>query len=120
MCSLFNTMLYFAFYREKNAEEETGKTLASAPSTLLSGAALPDIEGLDLTFKPSMGEMSSLALPENLPLDFIASKFSLYKHDFFLSYFIYQFILISLNTTITGKYINNRICDFIFFCSNTM
>ena len=66
--------LFVVVRREKTTEEETGKTLASAPSTLLSGAALPDIEGLDLTFKPSMGEMSSLALPENLPLDFIASK----------------------------------------------
>lgn len=61
--------------REKTTKDETNKQLASAPATLLSGDALPDIQGLDLTFKPSMGEMSNLALPENLPLDFIASKF---------------------------------------------
>lgn len=41
----------------------------------MSGDALPDIQALDLMFKPEMGEMSSLALPENLPLDFIASEF---------------------------------------------
>lgn len=61
-------------HREKHAQEEDNKALAQAPSTILSGDALPDIGGLDLLFKPSMGEMSSLALPENLPLDFIASK----------------------------------------------
>ena len=61
-------------YREKHAQEEDNKALAQAPSTILSGDALPDIGGLDLLFKPSMGEMSSLALPENLPLDFIASE----------------------------------------------
>lgn len=60
--------------REKKAEEEVSKALASAPSTLLNGDALPDIQALDLLFKPSMGEMSNLALPENLPLDFIASE----------------------------------------------
>lgn len=61
--------------REKQVgDDDAGKQLANAPSTILSGDALPDIEGLDLTFKPSMGEMSQLALPENLPLDFIASK----------------------------------------------
>lgn len=59
--------------REKIMKDEASKQLASAPATLVSGDALPDIAGLDLTFKPTMGEMSSLALPENLPLDFIAS-----------------------------------------------
>ena len=43
---------------------------------MLDGASLPDIQGLDLTYKPEMGTMNSLALPENLPLDFIASKIS--------------------------------------------
>lgn len=60
--------------RGKAIEEDTGKVLASAPTTILSGDALPDIQALDLLYKPSMGEMSNLALPENLPLDFIASK----------------------------------------------
>ena len=37
-----------------------------------SGEALPDINALDLTYRPQMGEMASLALPSNLPLDFLA------------------------------------------------
>ena len=37
-----------------------------------SGDVLPDITALDLTFRPQMGEMASLALPSNLPLDFLA------------------------------------------------
>lgn len=48
------------------------RALASAPSTLISGEALPDIAALDLTYKPQMGELSALALPSNLPLDFLA------------------------------------------------
>ncbi len=48
------------------------KGLASAPATMLNGDLLPDIHGLDLTFKPEMGQMASLALPSNLPLDFLA------------------------------------------------
>jgi hypothetical protein len=63
--------------REKTNKEEKAKGLESAPMTILSGDALPDIQGLDLMFKPSMGEMASLALPDNLPLDFIASKLML-------------------------------------------
>ena len=58
--------------REKISEQEKSKQLASAPSTILSGDALPDIAMLDLTFKPEMGTMASLALPSNLPLDFLA------------------------------------------------
>ena len=46
--------------------------MASAPSSLLSGDALPDISLLDLTFRPQLGEMASLALPTNLPLAFVA------------------------------------------------
>ena len=37
-----------------------------------SGEALPDIGALDLTYRPQMGEVTSLALPSNLPLDFLA------------------------------------------------
>jgi hypothetical protein len=48
--------------------------------TILSGEALPEIQGLDLLFKPQLGEVSSLALPENLPLDFIASKLIHFLH----------------------------------------
>ena len=61
---------------DNNNNNNNKNAIASAPSTLLSGDLLPDIEALDLLYKPSMGEMSSLALPENLPLDFIASKYS--------------------------------------------
>ena len=67
-------VIFVGVCREKTTEDEIQKALASAPSTLISGDALPDIQALDLLFKPSMGEMSALALPENLPLDFIASK----------------------------------------------
>lgn len=60
--------------REKTVNEEKAKGLESAPMTIMSGDALPDIQALDLMFKPSMGEMANLALPDNLPLDFIASE----------------------------------------------
>lgn len=60
--------------REKEVEADGKGGLASAPSTLISGDSLVDAVGLDLTFKPQMGEMASLALPSNLPLDFLAGK----------------------------------------------
>ena len=82
MCTCCTYCCYVP-YREKLQTEDIVKQLASAPSTILSGAALPDIEGLDLMFKPSMGEMSSLALPENLPLDFIASELILHFTAFY-------------------------------------
>jgi hypothetical protein len=59
--------------RTKIVNDDEGKNrLGAAPSTLLNGDALPDIGGIDLTFKPEMGDMAALALPSNLPLDFIA------------------------------------------------
>ena len=58
--------------RAKIVEESDKAKIASAPSSLLSGEALPDINALDLTFKPQLGELASLALPTNLPLDFVA------------------------------------------------
>ena len=48
------------------------RVLASAPTTLLTGDALPDIDVPDISFKPELGQLSSLALPSNLPLDFLA------------------------------------------------
>ena len=48
------------------------KGLASAPATMTNGDLLPDIQGIDLTFKPEMGQMADLQLPSNLPLDFLA------------------------------------------------
>ena len=66
----------FTTGRSKARDAEDGvvtKTpLASAPISLLSRDTLPDLNGLDLTFKPSLGEVSALALPANLPLDFVA------------------------------------------------
>jgi hypothetical protein len=53
-------------------DDEAAKSLAAAPSTMLTGDSLPDIAALDLTYKPEMGEMAALVLPSNLPLDFLA------------------------------------------------
>jgi hypothetical protein len=64
--------------KEKEAEAGGKGSLASAPSTLISGDNLLDAVGLDLTFKPQMGEMASLALPSNLPLDFLAGIFPIF------------------------------------------
>jgi hypothetical protein len=61
-------------YRTKEVEEEMNKVLASAPKTLISGDALPDIAALDLTFRPEMGVHATLELPSNLPLDFLAGE----------------------------------------------
>jgi hypothetical protein len=58
--------------RGKAADEISKSKIASAPSTLLSGDVLPDINQLDLSFKPQLGEMATLSLPSNLPLDFVA------------------------------------------------
>ena len=70
---MISLLLYhYIRYREKEAESDGKGGLASAPSTLVSGDSLADAVGLDLTFKPQMGEMASLALPSNLPLDFLA------------------------------------------------
>jgi hypothetical protein len=33
-----------------------------------------DLNSLDLTFKPSLGVATALALPTNLPLDYVAGK----------------------------------------------
>jgi hypothetical protein len=62
--------------RTFTGDGEKCKTLASAPSTLVSGDALPDISGLDLNYRPEMGEMAGLALPTNLPLNFLAADIS--------------------------------------------
>ena len=73
MHACMNEWIYFC--SEKAVEDDTtSKSLASAPKTILTGDELPDIQTLDLLFKPTMGQVNMLALPENLPLDFIASK----------------------------------------------
>lgn len=58
--------------RERAEDTVTKDGIHAAPSTLVSGEVLPDINALDLTYRPQMGEMASLALPSNLPLDFLA------------------------------------------------
>lgn len=50
------------------------KPLASAPASLLLGVVQPDLIALDLTFKPTRGTVAALALPANLPLDFVAGE----------------------------------------------
>jgi hypothetical protein len=50
------------------------KPLASAPASLLLGVMQPDLVALDLTFKPTRGTVAALALPTNLPLDFVAGE----------------------------------------------
>jgi len=58
--------------RTKAVDDVTKRSLASAPVSMINGDALPDIDALDLTYKPAMNEISSLDLPANLPLDFLA------------------------------------------------
>src|SRR3546814_864667 len=48
--------------------DQLRKALASAPTSVMLGADLPDIMALDVTFKPQMGEMTQLSLPSNLEL----------------------------------------------------
>lgn len=57
--------------REKQADADS-KGIATAPKTLIDGDLLPDIDQVDLNFRPEMGDLSNFALPDNLPLDFIA------------------------------------------------
>ena len=63
--------------RPRTSEESIAdsKPLASAPASLLLGVMQPDLVALDLTFKPTRGTVAALALPTNLPLDFVAGKF---------------------------------------------
>ncbi len=74
--------------RARDAEEESKKTLAVAPNSILSGDSLPDIMGMDLTYKPEMGVMNDLALPSNLPLDFLASKCILFLFFSIMFFFL--------------------------------
>jgi len=57
--------------REKQAEAD-GKGIALAPQTMINGDILPDIDQVDLNFRPEMGDINNFALPDNLPLDFLA------------------------------------------------
>lgn len=66
--------LLLSGFKEKSVQQDNNSNKLIGPAGFISGDVLPDIQALDLLFKPSMGEMSNLALPENLPLDFIASK----------------------------------------------
>ena len=60
--------------RMKAIQADEDKRLASAPTTLINGDMLPDVDSMDLNFRPEMGDISSFALPDNLPLNFIAGK----------------------------------------------
>ena len=46
--------------------------LHDAPKSLVDGDALPDVMGLDLTFKPKVESVSGFSAPSDLPLDFLA------------------------------------------------
>lgn len=52
---------------------EGEKEIHVAPTTLVDGDMLPDVAALDLMFKPELGEMNSLALPDNLALPNLAN-----------------------------------------------
>lgn len=59
--------------RKKAADDADSKNnLASAPKTLIDGDALPDVDAMDLNFRPDTGDINAFALPDNLPLNFIA------------------------------------------------
>ena len=59
--------------RKKVSDDADSKNnLASAPKTLVNGDILPDIEAMDLNFRPDTGDINAFALPDNLPLNFIA------------------------------------------------
>jgi hypothetical protein len=60
--------------RESDEYVAESKPLASAPASLLLGVMQPDLVALDLTFKPTRGTVAALALPTNLPLDFVAGE----------------------------------------------
>ena len=70
----FITRFYFYHTRSRDSDERHFglKALASAPASLVLGARQPDLNALDLTYKPSQGVVTALALPRNLPLNFVA------------------------------------------------
>tara|TARA_B110000971_G_scaffold217292_1_gene253885 strand:- start:158 stop:1087 length:930 start_codon:yes stop_codon:yes gene_type:complete len=59
-------------FAERSSTTDRKNDLHHAPSTLLDGDLLPDVAAMDLTFKPELGQMASLALPCNMPLPNIA------------------------------------------------
>ena len=63
-CIQLQPLLVCRFDRAKADEDDGAKQLANAPSTLMSGDALPDIEGLDLLFKVCCVGCYSLLLLE--------------------------------------------------------
>jgi hypothetical protein len=67
---------HFRFYRTRSRDSDERhfglKALASAPASLVLAARQPDLNALDLTYKPSQGVVAALALPRNLPLNFVA------------------------------------------------
>ena len=52
----------------RDSGKDKEKDMMHAPQTLVDGDLLPDVAGLDLMFKPELGEMNNLNLPTNLNL----------------------------------------------------
>ncbi|GMH91454.1 hypothetical protein TL16_g12065 [Triparma laevis f. inornata] len=57
----------------RDSMNEKEKDIHVAPTTLVDGDMLPDVAAIDLMFKPELGEMNSLALPDNLALPNLAN-----------------------------------------------
>lgn len=57
--------------RQVVAQDEDDE-LPDAPESILKGVELPDVAQLDYQYKPELGELAKLDLPENLPLPDIA------------------------------------------------
>ena len=72
----FISRFYFYHTRSRDSDERHFglKALASAPASLVLGSRQPDLNALDLTYKPSQGVVTALALPRNLPLNFVAGE----------------------------------------------
>jgi len=58
--------------KSREVKRTTKEELHDAPKSLIDGDALPEIAGLDLTYKPKVGVTSDFAAPSDLPLDFLA------------------------------------------------
>ena len=50
-------------------------SMADAPMSIKSGYVLPDIDSLDLSFRPHTSLLSDLTLPNDLPLHSIAGSY---------------------------------------------
>ena len=107
-------IFYFCFYhtRSRHSDERHFglKALASAPASLVLGARQPDLNALDLTYKPSQGVVAALALPRNLPLNFVAGDlcyallyFTLLNFTSLYFFFLIVFTRLAEFTLITSE-----------------